>query len=110
MKKFKGEKMAESNKTSSDYYKTSSFLFFEWFNTDASKQCYQEAIDRYFSENKDNILNNLNNNKKNGQNNIKRIHNVFNDNINGLKNHFKIFEEIVKDFERFIYKLFGITD
>ena len=36
MKKFKGEKMAESNKTSSDYYKTSSFLFFEWFNTDAS--------------------------------------------------------------------------
>ena len=27
MKKFKGEKMAESNKTSSDYYKTSSFLF-----------------------------------------------------------------------------------
>ena len=43
-------------------------------------------------------------------NNIKRIHNVFNDNINGLKNHFKIFEEIVKDIERFIYKLFGITD
>ena len=45
MKKFKGEKMAESNKTSSDYYKTSSFLFFEWFNTDASKHIKKQLID-----------------------------------------------------------------
>ena len=110
MKKFKGEKMAESNDTSDVYYKTGSFLFFSWFDSGASKQCYQDAIDQYFSENKDNILQNLNNNKYHGETNITRIYEVFIDNINGLKKNFSFFEEIVKDIEGFIYKLFGITD
>lgn len=110
MKKFKGEKMAESNDTSDVYYKTGSFLFFSWFDSGASKHCYQDAIDQYFSENKDNILQNLNNNKYHGETNITRIYEVFIDNINGLKKNFSFFEEIVKDIEGFIYKLFGITD
>ena len=110
MKKFKGEKMAESNDTSDVYYKTGSFLFFSWFDSGASKQCYQDAIDQYFSENKDNILQNLNNNKCRGETNITRIYEVFIDNIIGLKKNFSFFEEIVKDIEGFIYKLFGITD
>ena len=110
MKKFKGEKMSESNNSSDDYYKTGSFLFFKWFDFNASKQCYQDAINQYFNENGENILKNLNNNKIHGETNIRRIYDVFIDNINGLKNNFKFFEEIVKDIEGFIYKLFGITD
>jgi len=110
MKKFKGEKMGESNDTSDVYYKTGSFLFFSWFDSGASKQCYQDAIDQYFSENRDNILQNLNNNRYHGETNITRIYDVFIDNINGLKKNFNFFEEIVKDIEGFIYKLFGITD
>ena len=110
MKKFKGEKMAESNKTSNDYTITNSFLFFKWFDYNASKQCYQNAIDQYFNENRDNIINNLTDNRNNGKRNIERIYDVFIDNIKGLKTNFSYFEKIVKNIEDFIYRLFGIKD
>ena len=110
MKKFKGEKMAESNKTSNDYSIFNSFLFFKWFDYNASKQCYQDEIDQYFNENRDNIIKNLTDNRNNGKINIERIHDVFIDNIKGLKTNFSYFEEIVKNIEDFIYRLFGIKD
>ena len=78
------------------------------YEHDETIKKYQEKINNFFKEGKENSIKMIEENKNKIVNNIYDIFNKFNEGISGFKNHINDFEKTVKDVEEYIYKQTGI--
>ena len=113
MSKFENVNMENISKEESYYKQTDkkSFLFIKWenYNLESTLNKYKEEVQKLFNS-KSNILDIIDKNRDKAINDIEGIFMKFNETIDGFKNNFKGFENLVKEVELFIYKVFGITD
>jgi len=114
MKKFETMSLSNISSRSDDYNVTveSKFLFFftsKSYDINKTIEKYQNSIDSFFNG-KDAYLEVIDKNTDKVINDIEGIFSKFNQTIDGFKNHFNAFEDIVKEVETFIYKSFGIRE